>query len=977
MAPLISPAAMTLPLHIDMKTNHRILIVDDNEAIHGDFRKILCTDEAEMDFDAEEAAFFGETNNLSRRAGFEVSSALQGTQALELVQAAIQAGRRYSLVFTDMRMPPGWDGLETALKLWEADPDLQIVICTAYSDKSWEEMMAKIGNPERVLVLKKPFDTIEVLQLAHALTEKWSLLQSSRSNTEQLEQIVNVRTQELQAAHHELQASEQRYRQLSSSAPIGIFESDAGGLCLYVNPHWQKIAGLSLDEAIGTGWHQIMHPEDDARVRREWENAVVAGRQFNSEHRYRRPDGDVRWIHARSVVIRSETGEVIGHVGTVEDITERKYVEAQLSKACDAALESARLKSRFLANMSHEIRTPMNGVIGMTNLLLDTSLNNEQRDFAETIRASAEGLLTVINDILDFSKIEAGKMTFEDLDFNLHDVVESTLELLAKQAHTKGIELAGFIEPNVPTRLRGDAGRIRQVLTNLVSNAIKFTQTGEVTIRTSCLDDQGSQCQLRLQVSDTGVGISPEAQKNLFEAFNQADASTTRRFGGTGLGLAICKQLVEKMHGCIGLESTPGKGSIFWFTLLLSKQDVPPEISTGDHGLINQRVLIIDDNAPRGRILQERLVAWKMRSELVHEADTLRHLRVAAQERDPYPITIIDMDLPNADRLALVREIKSDPQIAGTRVILLTEFGRRLDFAELNTAGIFDSRFKPVRQSALFDCLTNALLESAPRVRTPISMSPNPHSFRPERILVAEDNAVNQRVALGQLRKLGYRADVAGNGFEALQALSQIAYDIVLMDCHMPEMDGYEATLAIRQREKGTQRAWIIAMTANAISGDREQCLAAGMDDYVSKPVRTADLADALERARNRGSVQAEESAIDSNAIAELETLPAENGENLLLNLIRLFIRNAPQAIGEMDAGLNTADGRAVRLAAHQLKGSCSQFGAHRLEALCAQLERIGQTGSLESADELLSQAEGELQRVISALESKLHLAHI
>jgi len=959
--------------HSTVERNHRILVVDDNEAIHDDFRKILGGDAETADFDAEEAAMFGGGVEAPKRGAFDMSFALQGAQALELVKAAVQAGQRYSVVFTDVRMPPGWDGLETAVRLWEADPDLQIVICTAYSDKSWDEMMEKIGHPERVLILKKPFDTIEVMQLAHALTEKWSLLQSSRSNLEQLEHTVNVRTWELQTAHHELEASEQRYRQLSASAPIGIFESDAAGSCLYVNPHWQKIAGLSLAEATGEGWHRIMHPEDSARVRNEWEKAVERGEEFNSEHRYRRLDGEMRWIHARSVVIRSEAGEVIGHVGTVEDITERKQVETQLSQARDAALESARLKSRFLANMSHEIRTPMNGVIGMTNLLLDTQLTPEQQDFAETIRASAEGLLTVINDILDFSKIEAGKMMFEELDFNLHDVVEGTLELLAKQAHAKGIELAGFVEPSVPTRLRGDAGRIRQVLTNLVSNAIKFTATGEVTIRVSCLEDKGRQCELQLQVNDTGIGIGPEAQKGLFEAFNQADVSTTRRFGGTGLGLAICKQLVERMHGRVGVESVPDRGSTFWFTLQLQKQEVRPE--SEDHGLVNQRILIIDDHFSRGQILQEYLAAWKMRSDLVGGAQALRHLRAAAEEKDSYPLAIIDADLPNVDRLALAREIKTDPQTAGTRLILLTEFGRRFDLTELRGAGISDCRFKPVRQSALFDCLTNTLLETAPPARAPVASSADTSSLHPERILIAEDNAVNQKVALGQLRKLGYRADAVGNGFEALQALSQVPYDIVLMDCHMPGMDGYEAAAAIRQREKGVHRTWIVAMTANAISGDREQCLAAGMDDYVSKPVRTTDLADALERARSRLAAQAEDNAVDPAALTELQSLPGERGERLLPNLIRLFIHNAPQALMDMQKALIAADAHAIEMAAHQLKGSSAQFGARRLQSLCGQLEKIGRAGSLQSAGELLTWTERELKRVINSLEPKLSLS--
>jgi len=829
-----------------LEKNHRILIVDDNEAIHDDFRKILGADAAELDFDAEEAAIFGTQPSHLTRAVFEMSFASQGMEALEIVQEAMQAGQRFSLVFTDVRMPPGWDGLETALRLWEVDPDLQIVICTAYSDTSWEQMMERIGHPERVLILKKPFDTVEVLQLAHALTEKWSLLQSSRRNTEELERTVSLRTQELQAAHHEL------------------------------------------------------------------------------------------------------------------------------ARARDEALESTRLKSRFLANMSHEIRTPMNGVIGMTNLLLDTSLNTEQRDYTQTIRTSAEALLTVINDILDFSKIEAGKMTFEDHDFDLHEVVEGTLELLAEQAQSKGIELAGLVDPAVPGHLRGDSGRLRQVLTNLVGNAVKFTQAGEVTVRVSCDAEDGELVRLCFAVRDTGIGISPEAQRRLFEAFNQADTSTTRKFGGTGLGLAICRHLVEGMGGEIGVESTEGEGSTFWFTLALPRQLAPSAAGGGDHGLINARVLVVDDNQTSSQFLHQQISSWKMRNGTVHSAgDALDRLRAAAREGDSYPLAIIDMEMPGLDGLALARQIKADASIAATRLILLTRFGQRIAPDELRAAGIADCRPKPVRQSALFDCLANALVESTQAAGNPGGGSVEPQRQRTERILLAEDNSVNQKVALGQLRKLGFAADAVGSGFEVLEALRRGTYDIVLMDCHMPEMDGYEATTEIRRRE-GAQ-PWIIALTANAISGDREACLAAGMDDYVSKPVRLADLSDALERACQQLKKRTETtSAIDPESLAILENLEGDTGESLLGEVGRLFVEQAPTIVQGLRAALAQADAHRVAMQVHELKSSCGQFGAHRLQGLCATIERLARGGSLHSVPALLVSAETEVLRVAAALEAHL-----
>jgi two-component system sensor histidine kinase/response regulator len=826
---------------MDPEKNHRILVVDDNVAIHDDFRKILGTDFSSATFEAEEAALFGGPAPVAPRVLFNLSFASQGKEAVELMQSAYQTSLRYSVVFMDVRMPPGMDGVETAVELWKIDPDLQIVICTAYSDKSWEEMMEAVPNPERLLILKKPFDAIEVLQLAYALTEKWMLLQSSRHNLEEMEQTVQARTRELQA-------SEERFRKLSADAPIGIFETDAAGLCTYSNPHLQKLMGLSLADTIGNGWRKSIYSDDVDAVLSFWGNVVNQGHESQIEFRLHTPDGLIRWVYLRSAPLSLETGETTGHVVSVEDITERKTLEQKLSEARDAAVESTQTKSRFLANMSHEIRTPMNGVIGMTNLLLDTQLTSEQHDFAETIRGSAEGLLTLINDILDVSKMEAGKMIFEELEFDLHDVVEGSLELLAEKAHLQKDELASFIYPGTPDRLLGDTGRIRQVLMNLVSNAIKFTKAGEVTVRVSCDSEKEKQCELRFQVTDTGIGIEPEAQKKLFEAFTQADATTTRKFGGTGLGLVICKQLIERMGGSIGLESFPGEGSAFWFTLCLRKQPPLPIALVVDHSLVNKRALVVDDNATNGRFLHDQIVAWKMRNGTAHNGiDALTDLRKAAAAGDSYPLAIIDMDMPDMNGLELAREIKADPRIASTRLILLTGYGRRISPEELHAAGITDWRYKPVWQSTLFECLSNALL--GPKVTpytilAPLAAPPR----RKERILVAEDNVVNQKITLAQLRKLGYMAEAVGNGLEVIQALNTLSYDIILMDCHMPELDGYETTERIRRDYQ--RPVYVIALTANAMEGDREQCLASGMDDYVSKPVRVDALSAALDRAR-------------------------------------------------------------------------------------------------------------------------------
>ena len=652
----------------------------------------------------------------------------------------------------------------------------------------------------------------------------------------------------------QMESTRFRLQQAINHAQDGMALFDDVGQFTYMNPAHAAIYGYTVDELLGKSWTQLYPEEWAAMIEQMYLPMLRSEGQWQGEVVGKKSSGDAFHVDL-SLTLLEEPGTGRQTIlCTCRDITHRKQMEHDLVTAKEAAEAGVRAKSEFLATMSHEIRTPMNGVLGMTDLLIDTSLTPEQHEFVHTLKHSGESLMRIINDILDFSKIEAGKLTIETLPFDLRLTIEDTLDLLAPTAQAKHLELVGLIDAQAPNAVIGDPGRIRQILTNLIGNAIKFTESGEVLVQVLKAEETAASVLLRFEIVDTGVGLNEEAKAKLFQSFTQADSSTARKYGGTGLGLAICKRLTELMGGQIGIQSFPGTGTCVWFTIRLLTQTYTAVVPTPPliDNLSGLRICLVDDNATNRSLLQYHACDWKMHYDSAEDGPSaLSLIRRAAAEGKPFDLAILDMHMPGMGGLELGRAIRADANLNGTRLVLLTSLGRRGDAKLAHASGFSAYLTKPVRKKHLYDCL-RLVMGQAPssHADSPAAIPAQPLITRHQvaemhahlRLLVVDDNPINQKVAVKMLEKLGYRVDVASNGNEALAALTRHHYNLVFMDCQMPELDGFDTTRMIRAHEQPGCHLPIIAMTANAMEGDREHCLDSGMDDFVSKPVKSQDL---------------------------------------------------------------------------------------------------------------------------------------
>jgi PAS domain S-box-containing protein len=888
--------------------------------------------------------------------------------------------------------------LSTRLQGWISAPILRLA-----------EIARSVAIKKDYAVRLTPENNDEIGQLINGFNEMLVQIQDRETALQKafddLELRVEERTRELreenaerQRAQLALRESEERYRQMATNASDLLYIIHPATNRIDWYGQVDKVLGYEPGEFERTmaNWERSLHPDDFDRVINAYTHSCEDGSPFQVEYRIRRQDGSYLYWSDRGRPIYEVNGQLIKFVGACTDITERKQRETELENAKEAAEAASRAKSEFLANMSHEIRTPMNGIIGMTTLAMETSLTSEQKSLLTTVRESADTLLSVINEILDFSKIEAGKFQLEPIPFSLREVVENTLLILALRAHQKGLELGCSIASGTDA-LIGDPGRLRQILTNLVGNAIKFTERGEVVVRVDVEAQEDSDVLLHFVVCDTGIGIAKEKQAVIFEAFTQADNSTTRNYGGTGLGLTISARLVEMMQGHIWVESERGQGSKFHFTARMQRQmNTPSETRLFyKHNLQGLPILVVDDNATIRQTIEQTLLSWEMKPTLVGDGlAALATLKQARRAGAGFSLVLLDAMMPIVDGFAVATRVKEMPETAGGIVMMLSTTAQHEDAERCRRGGIAAYVTKPIRRSELLDAILTALGNTTveftdTRTDPPLVV---PAIRRPLRVLLAEDNPVNQQLAVRLLEKAGHSVCVASNGRRAVDAYDKERFDVILMDVQMPEMGGFEATAIIRQRQQiSGRRVPIVAMTAHAIKGDRERCLEAGMDHYVTKPVDPKCLFSAIDEVvfgapiqnTNTHSQIANASDEPSESSATLEE--AQNGKSkinmkallarvegdrsLLKDLVVLFLEDSPGLLEELRRAVQQRDRHRIERAAHTLKGAVGNFGAVRAMELALKLETAGRT-DLSGITETFLELEQEMAGLFPELSN-------
>ena len=787
------------------------------------------------------------------------------------------------------------------------------------------------------------------------------------------------------AAEEHLKENEERFRSMIENVKdYAIFMLDPEGRIVTWNKGAEAATGYSAEEIIGKAI-SLFFPITDQRgllYEQILQTALTEGRHETTMAWQLRKDGTKFCSHITTTAVRKPDGRLLGFSVVTCDLTEQQKNNSELKRAKEAAEEANGVKSDFIANVSHEIRTPMTGIIGMTGLLADTELSSKQAEYCQIIRQSSEALLTVINEVLDFSKVESGKLELEIIDFDLRVAVEEVLDLFANQAEDRGIELVSLVGCDVTEKVQGDPGRVRQVLSNLVGNALKFTKAGEIAVRVRLLRQTAKTVSLRFEINDTGMGIAKDKLAKLFGSFTQVDASTTRRFGGTGLGLAICKRFVELMGGEIGVDSEPDKGSSFWFTLdLLKSPENAFEVPSDRAHLRGLHMLVVEANALNRSAFDQYLTSWGISGSSAPDGrSALKMLSAAQNQGVPYDLVILDFKLPDMDGLELARKIRENPKLGAAKLLLLTSMAKKGDARSAREAGIDGYFTKPIHFSQLEECLALLMGEASTTedsgtlltLRTLAELK----SQTRLRILVADDNHINQKVVASLLENMGHRAEVVGNGKEAVEAYRSAPYDIVLMDLQMPEMDGFEASHQIHEiaQAKGLKTS-IVAVTARARKQDREACLARGMDDYVSKPISPMELRAAIDRtmagaAKGASSNNSSPNPVNPGHTVDLvEALASiEGNRDLLREIVQMFIEQYPRLLEQIHQALSSSDGKALAAAAHTLRSSAGQVGAHEALDGARRLEEIGERESLAKAPAVLAKLEEELVRVKSAL---------